>query len=206
MEIFIIIAVIVVLIPLLAFLWRYLSINVLNPSGKGADAKTRKILRKYALLRNYKVLDNLTFEIKGKPVHVQNVLIGFFGLLFVETRGARGEYYGEVESPRWIFTQENKRQPIENPLYTGQMAIQAVRPALAAKKIFNIPMERVAVISNSSKKTAFYVTQTDLVFTLKKFKGYVHRSKFEEDKEVDVEKVAAVIQEYSDACKAKFPQ
>lgn len=183
-------------------LYRYLRVNRFNPRGKGAEKHTRKVMQRYAVLHNYRTLSDLTFSLEGELIPVENVLVGYFGVLLVNTCGARGGYYGKVEDPEWIFLPEDdveagERESMPNPLYELNKAIRALRMEFADKKIYKVGIERAVVISNTSKKTAVYVTQEDLVFRKKELKGYLNRVKFDQDAGVAVDKVADAILEYS---------
>lgn len=174
------------------YLWVYLSANVLNPSGKNAYRATTRLLSRYAGIRRFKVLQNVTLSIDGKTAVVENMLIGFFGILIVHTCGARGEYYGTVDGDSWIITDDTKRTSIKNPLKEQQKAMALMRQVLAGNKLYNIPIENVVALTSRAKKTGLFITNTGQILMPGKLGGYLGKTKFDKDIGLDVEKIAAV--------------
>lgn len=75
---------------------------------KGIYGKQRvtAILRKYALLRYFKVLTDLeipTGSNGSQKIRIENVLVGFFGLLVVASIDRKGEFYGKRADKSWTY-------------------------------------------------------------------------------------------------------
>lgn len=186
----------------LFYLVRYMRINRWNARGKGAEKTTKRTLKRYALTRNFKVLTDVVIRHDDQLIDVEAVLVGFFGVLLVQTCGARGEYYGKIEDENWVFVLDDKkdldiREPMKNPLFLQRKAIQGLRQEFANRRIYNVDIDQAVVIGNSSRKTAVFVTQEDLLFTRKEFKAYLKRVKFDKDLGINVEDVSRAIEEHS---------
>jgi uncharacterized protein YhhL (DUF1145 family) len=178
----------------LLVLWRYLSINVLNPAGNGAAAKTRATLRRFAGIRRFQVLSDVTVEKKGKTARIENLMIGFFGVLMVHTLGARGEYYGTLDGDQWYVVLDQKRTAFPNPVTEQEKAEAVLRSIFADNKLYSIPIEHIVYISSKSKKTGLFITNSGEILTPGKLWDYLNKTKFEKDIGLDVEKVAKAIE------------
>lgn len=179
----------------LAYLWVYLRNNVLNKEGRGAEKKTARILKGFAGIRRFKVLSDVTLKADGKTAHVENMLIGFFGILIVHTLGARGEYYGTLDGENWILSREEgqQRRNFPNPVLEQQRALALMRSILSKRKLYNIPMEYVVYMADKGKKTGLFITHSGEILLPGKLKGFLHKTKFEKDTGLDVNKVAEAL-------------
>jgi hypothetical protein len=171
-----------------------LSVNVLNPEGKGAYRKTRRILAKFAMLRGFRVLTHVTIEHKGKRCAIENMLIGYFGILLVHTLGGRGEYYGQMDGKTWQRTLNEKKTAFPNPVLEQAEAMTALRAIFSQNKVFNIPMENIVSMTNRSKKTGLFITNDNKIFLPGKLRAYLDKTKFEKDVGIDVGKLTEIIE------------
>ncbi|MDL2232986.1 NERD domain-containing protein [Ruminococcaceae bacterium OttesenSCG-928-L11] len=197
MELILIIVMAVLFFGALGFGLYLLSINVLNPDGKGASKKTTRVLSKFALIRGFKVLTNVRFEHKGRAFHIENMLIGYFGILLVHTLGGRGEYYGQMDSKSWQLVRDEKKQVFPNPYLEQEDAMAALRSVFSQHKVFNVPMENLIVLTNKSRKTALFITNDNKIFFPGKLKPYLDKTKFEKDAGIDIQKVTQIIEALS---------
>lgn len=195
----IILALIVIAIIIAVIIgWNYLRWEILNPKGKGSDKATRRALLRYALPHNFKVLSNLEIDTGKGLATAENILIGFFGILVVRTCGQRAEYYGEMSGKDWaVIDNKGLKTRIPNPYYENEKAIQAIRALLAKNKIHNIGFENQVVMANKSDKTQVFVLHEDGIILKNKLSAHLNRAKFDEDKGVDPEKIAAVLEQYA---------
>lgn len=175
------------------FLLRYLQNNVLNPAGKGAEKITARTLTNYGRLRSFRVLRNLTLEVNGKTAYIENMLIGFFGILIVHTCGARGDFYGTVDGKDWILHQDSKRTTFPNPLLEQQKALAMLRSAFSKEKLYNLPMENLVVLTSRGSKTALYITHSGEILLPGKLRSYLDKTKFDKDLGLDVARIAEVV-------------
>lgn len=185
----IVIFLISVIIIVFFVLFLYLRHEVLEPGEKAAAKATRGILSRFGLLRGFKTLSNVVVKDNGGDVVIENMLIGYFGILLVRTLGARGEYYGTLDGEHWTLTAKDKKQILENPVKHLDREAAALRTALSKSKIYNIPIERIVYLSNKSRKTALYVTHNGEILLSGKLAGYLQKTKFEKDIGLDVKKI-----------------
>ncbi|MCL2056000.1 MAG: NERD domain-containing protein [Oscillospiraceae bacterium] len=174
---------------------RHLLLNVLNPDGKGAHRKTAAILQKYALIRGFKVLSGVTLRFKGDAFTIENMLVGFFGILIVSTMGGRGEYYGQIDGKQWQRVLGDEKKSFPNPIAEQDRAVAALRGVLSAKKLYNIPIEGLVYLSSGSKKTSLYVTHGGRILLPGQLAPYLRRTKFDKDTGLDVGKIEAAVRE-----------
>ncbi len=198
-------------IPTILFGLVCLAILIISMTWKGTRNPVRlkkrvsSILRKFALLRQYKVLDNLTLTVGTQTVTIDHLLVGNFGLIFVTDLVGRGDYYGELDDKNWVCNTFNKRDEAtlrvgsyENPLHHNQNCMKVVREILSAEKIFGIAMEDAAV--STHKRGDFLVTGgTNKAFNLRGLSPFLNKEKFQVDKGVDVEKITALLQSKQNA-------
>lgn len=189
------VAVVVMLAVSVALLGRYLSVNVLNPSGKGAHRKTTRILNKFGLIRGFKTLSDIPLTLDDKTAYIENILVGYFGILLVHTCGARGEYYGTVDGESWILSQEEgrNRTNFPNPLLEQQKTVALLRALFAKHKLYNIPIEHIVYITSRAKKTGVFITHSGEILMPGKLSSYLAKTKFEKDTGLDVQTVVDVV-------------
>lgn len=172
----------------------YLKVNFLNPSGKGAEKAIARQLSKFAVLRGFKVKSHVRFSYRGDVYYVENMLIGYFGILFVHTLGGTGEYYGKMEGKTWSRVFRQQKYTFPNPLAEQQKAMAALRAVLSKNRIFNIPMDGIAVLTSRSNKTALHITNGGEILLPGKLKGYLDKTKFEKDAGVDVMRIVKLLE------------
>jgi len=184
----------VILVCAVFFFIRHLRINVLNPTGKGEWKKCNRTLSRFALLRRYKVLDHVELRLGGERIVVENMLVGCFGILLVETMGMRGSYYGTASAPQWTLAKDDfHKESFPNPLLTQQRQIAALRELFAEKAIYKVPIEGVVVFTNKSNKTEVLVSGVSNLLMPGKLGGYLQQDRFEKDLGVDEEKLCALL-------------
>ena len=170
----------------------YLHRNVFNSEGKGAERQTGRILRRFALIRRLHVLECLELEQKDKKLVVGHLLIGSFGILLVDTMGARGEYYGQPDESNWALLCNGRRIVIKNPLRSQQEVMQSIRKQLAANNIYKVPMEQILYFTSASKKNQIYVNDERLI-RRGKLGSYLERNWFEQDNGINPDQIAEIL-------------
>lgn len=186
--------ILIALLALLQFVW-FLRVNVFNPQGKGAWKRTTRTLRRFALLRQFQVLDHVGLRDEEGAMEIENMLIGYFGILIVTTLGARGTYYGMPDSQEWSVVLGDKKQVFPNPIKQQKRQIAALRTLFTNHNIYKVPIERVIYFTNRSGKTEINVTDDGSMMLPGKLSGYLDRSWFEKDAGIDVKKLAALASE-----------
>lgn len=176
-----------------AAIFAYLRQEVFNTSSKAAAKATRGILSRFGIPRGFKVLSGVTLDNGGEKITIENMLIGYFGILLVRTLSSRGEYYGTLDSESWTLVSKDNKQALENPVKLLAREEAALRTVFSKNKAYNIPVERMVYISNKSSKTAVYITHNGEILLGGKLSGYLEKSKFEKDTGLDVKKIADIV-------------
>ena len=195
-------AVVVVLLVMGALLLRRRS---LHKKGVYAKRKVTAILKKYALLRYYKVLTDLELPAASggsRTVKIENVLVGFFGLLIVTSIDRKGEFYGKRTDKNWTYMlngEENAqdRETVPNPIVQNQDALAALRGVFSKEKVYNIPMEAIVVVAGNAKRTKLFISNCPEMFYLKELTKYLAKSKFDKDSQADVERLSQLLGQYA---------
>lgn len=169
----------------------YLNREVLNPKGIGAYKITSRILRRFGLIRGFKVLTN----IKVGGVVIENMLIGYFGILIVRTLGAKAEFYGTLDGDSWSLVIGGKKETVDNPVKQLQAEAAALRGFFSGKKVYNIPVETVVYLPSKSSKFALYITNNGEILTAGKLSAYLNTTKFEKDTGLDINKITGALLE-----------
>lgn len=181
-----ILAVIILIIVLFAFFKRQKSIKL----GKDGEKRVASALKKYAAIRSYKVINDLYLPLYDKTTQIDHVLIGFFGILVVETKNLSGEIYGDPKKKDWLHIMVKKNQvrhELYNPLMQNQTHIDCIRHHLGLENIYNINIESLIVFS--ANKVQLYIPKKLPIITFAKLKKYLRQPKYDKDMNVDVDKL-----------------
>ncbi|MCI8491548.1 nuclease-related domain-containing protein [Anaerotruncus sp.] len=154
--------------------------------------KVSKRLRTFAAPRGFRVLDNVRLVSGGLSGWADHVLVGYFGVLLVYDLCYGGEYYGANDDKQWIINDGGKRYAADNPRIHAQQCSGRVI-TLLREAGYRVNVDSVAVITVGGKKTESFL-KADNVIKLSKLGAYLGRGKFDEDKGLDVAKVAAVLE------------
>ena len=87
---------------------------------RGVDGKKKvaAILRRFTGIRSFRVLTDLTIHTAKKDVTIDHVLIGFFGILVVNTQNLPGSVYGDGRGKTWthVITKRAGRSRPPSPI------------------------------------------------------------------------------------------
>ena len=158
------------------------------------------ILNNYARPRHFRVLNNVAVETKDGTQTVDHVMVGYFGVLFVNDLLLHGDYYGELTDSQWICSKTDKQSDtttrigsVANPLLSARACMEATVDTLARHGVYNMPMEAVAV--KAHKKGQFVITGSkDCVFNLRSLRGFLQYNFFLKDTGLDVDKICAILE------------
>ena len=192
----IVIVVIAAVIAVAIAAW-YLRKSLLFSKGTYGKQTVKSILKRYALSRNYKVLENVTLNYEGKTQTIDFVLVGFFGLLFVSALQGKGDFYGDLKEPRWSFVDDEKKVRFDNPVLEMDKKIELFRRLMAQKKVYNLKVDSAVVIVGTKSDVPMYLShmrEENIVMTVKEFKRFLEKEKFEKDNNVDVEEIAKLLE------------
>lgn len=154
-----------------------------------------KIINRYAKLRKHKALSNIRLPYKKSNVLIDNIYIGYFGILVVGNIGFEGELYGNEKDSKWALYEKEGKTPIENQLLKLQQQVDAIRDIFIKEEIYKVDIKSCLVIWKSEKKLKSFVN-CDYIFRLNEFKRYITRSQFEQDKGIDIDKIISAFEKY----------
>ena len=186
----------VLTVALIVILAYYLVRFLHYRDGSLANRQVRSALNKFGIIRNYKVLSDLHLAVNGRSAHIDHMLIGFFGILFISTVNDTAEYYGTAKDQDWTKVAGEKREKMPNLYETNIQNIDVVREIFAKNNIFNIKMEGIVVFCGNPKKGLIGITGAQGLMDFKGFKAYLAKSKFEKDNDVDVPELQSVLLRY----------
>ncbi|MEG0017824.1 MAG: nuclease-related domain-containing protein [Hydrogenoanaerobacterium sp.] len=169
------------------FLWQ------MHISPNGQRGMVWHALRRYSAIRSYKVLADVTLTDGTKKVHLDYIMVGFFGLLLVNAEVQNADYYGGEKDEQWAFVKKDVKTRFDNPLKEGETAMELLRSSFAKNDIYSIQMEQIVVFTASFRKTALYVKDTLPVVKVRKLGAFLDKTRFEKDNDVDVEKLCEII-------------
>lgn len=165
---------------------------------KGVLGKRRvdTLLKKFGVIRNYRVLRDVTLVIGERRAKIEHMMVGFFGVLIASSVNDTAEYYGTVRDEYWTKVTDQKREKIENFERKNQQDIDVLREIFSKNGVYGIRMEGVVVFCGNHKKTLIGVTGSNALMDLRTFKAYLGKSKFEKDNDVDVPALCALLDKY----------
>ena len=126
---------------------------VRNDRKKGVDGtkKVSRVLKRFAGIRSFKVLNDLTLKTAKKNVHIDHILIGFFGIMVVNTQNLPGSIYGDGRGKNWthVVTKNGRetKTSFPNPLLENQQAVDAVREVLSTNSVYKVNIESWVVFT-----------------------------------------------------------
>jgi hypothetical protein len=157
-------------------------------------------LNKFAAPRKFRVLDNVEIESKNGKCTIDHVLVGYFGVLFVNDLTLQGDYTGNLVEGNWICSKTNRQDDtttrlgsVENPLVAAREFEAAARALLTANSVACPAMEAVVVTAHN--KGSFFITGSkDLVFNLRTLRLYLSMAAWiQKDEKVNIDRVCKVL-------------
>lgn len=161
---------------------------------KNKASKPLSAAKAFALTRQFTVISPANIAKDGKFADVDFIMVGFFGVLGVKCIGLGGEIYGNANDAMWLQVAGSKRVSFENPMLAAQKDARVIRDTLFEAKLKNITVDTVVVFAN--KKASLAIPRSTGHFTVKDFKKYLDKDKFEQDKGIDVAKTVQAIKKY----------
>ena len=165
----------VVLVALAVVLLWYLRKSMLFSKGNYGKKTVKSILNRYAISRNYKVLENVQLQLDGKTQTIDFVLVGFFGLLFVSALQGEGDFYGDLKEPRWSFVDadHDRKVRFDNPVLEMDKKVDLFRRLMSQKKVYNLKIDTAVVVVGTKSEVPMYLShmgEENIVMTVKDFK------------------------------------
>ena len=162
--------------------------------GIDGEKRVAAKLRKFAGIRSFKVMNDLYLPLYDKTTQIDHILIGFFGLIVVETKNIGGEVYGEPKKKDWLHIMGKERHTMYNPLMQNQTHIDCIRHLLGKENIYNVNIESLVVFTN--RKVALYIPKKLPVITIKRLPKYLRQERFAKDNNLDVDAVYHALMKY----------
>lgn len=170
----------------------------LMKKGVLGHRKVMSQLRRYAAIRRYRVLENVTIRSGDREAVIECLMVGFFGVLLVYAMNDTAEYYGDDKSKEWVRVTPKTRVKVPNTMKQASEAAELLREVFSKQKVYNIKVESATVFCGSVKKSLVAITNPQNLMLLGEFSKYLHRAKFEKDNDVDVPVLTEMIEK---ACK-----
>ncbi len=166
----------------------------LQKLGKEGEKQVSRILRRYARLRSYKVIDDLYLPLYDKTTQIDHVLIGFFGILVVETKNLKGEIYGEPKKKDWLHIVGGKRRSLYNPLLQNQTHIDCIRYLCGKENLYNLNIESLVVFTQ--RKSTLYLPNNLPIIRVERLRRFLRQPRFQQDHNFDVEQIYGILKKY----------
>ena len=167
---------------------------------KSAHRRVSSALRRFASIRGYRVLDDVTIKADGRTLHVDHILVGYFGMLLVADLCQADDYYGHIDDRNWSCntrgaedTPSMRKGSIPNPLPNNTKCIELIRGIFSKNGVYNISIDSVAVAAHP-RSTLYISGRKESVLTLAELRSLLGKSKYSQDNGVDVEKLCSLLQ------------
>lgn len=162
--------------------------------GKYGKDVVTAALKKFSSPRKMTVLSDVSISDGNKTTSFDHVLIGYFGVLFLQSIQGKGSFYGDSTQKEWTFTRDKEKITFVNPLDEMAEKIELFRSVLGKNKIYNVPVESAIVVIGLSDEPKLYLSNVpeNAVLTEKTLPAFLRNSKFELDNQIDPEAVAAL--------------
>ena len=112
----------------------------------------------------------------------------------VKCVGLGGQIYGNPGDPMWLQVDAEKRISFENPMRAAEADTRLVRDTLFTANLRGILGETVCVFTN--KKATLALPRGTGHYTLKDFKALLGKSKYEQDKGVDIPQTVDAVKKW----------
>lgn len=165
-----------------------------NLSDSKKSAELLRVTRRFAALHQYQVIAPAQLAKDGKFADLDFILVGWFGLLCVKCIGLGGQIYGSLEDEMWLQLDGDKRVSFANPMRAAEADTRLVRDTLFAAKLRNIGVETVCVFTN--KSATLMLPRTTGHYTVKEFRALLDKSKYDQDKGVDIPKTVEAVKKW----------
>ena len=165
-----------------------------NREGARKSAPALNPTRRFAALHQYQVIAPAQIAKDGKFADLDFILVGWFGLLCVKCIGLGGQIYGSPDDAMWLQIDGDKRISFANPIRAAEADTRLVRDTLFAANLRGIQVETVCVFTN--KKATLALPRGTGHYTLKEYKALLGKSKYEQDKGVDIPKTVQAVKQW----------
>ena len=156
--------------------------------------KTKSALLRFAKIKDYKLFSNITIDCNGVKTHFDYLVVGLFGLLAVNVLEPTGEYCGEENQEKWVYSNNKVRDYIENPIKQNQEALTTLKKMIGKElNIYKYSLESITVFGGRESKTQIYTKADDKICYAKNLGNLLKNSKFDANNNMNIEAVANLI-------------
>ena len=151
----------------------FVILHMLYVTGQRSRSMLIGKLKRYAGIRSFQVLNDITLPYKGQNVHIDHILVGF-----------------------WTNVLDKdgfKKKRIPNPLRESEQMELALRSVFSEEGVYKISIEPIVVFT--ANRMLKMTGPGDLpVVKIGKLRSYLAQPRFDKDRDVDVKQVCSVIQ------------
>lgn len=186
----------ILIVLILASLLSYLNRGAYFKKGEYGKHFVAKQLKSFSSNRDVTVLSDVTVNDGEKAVTFEHVLIGYFGVLFLQSIQGAGSFWGDGKQEYWAFTDSGKSKIIfKNPLSEMDEKVQVFRRALGKHKVYNVPVHSAVVIVTMGQSPKMYLSNLKdegSILLEKQLREYLYSETFEQDNKIDPKSIAEV--------------
>ena len=158
-----------------------------------------KALKRYASPRGMTVLSDVSISNGNENAHFDHVLIGYFGVLFVQSIQGAGSFWGDGKQDTWAFSDEKSKTKLlfKNPFDEMNAKLSIFRSVLAQNKQYKVPVDSAVVIVTLGDAPRMYLSNikdSDTIMLDSQLSAFLRNERFEKDNGVDVEAVSKLFQ------------
>lgn len=158
----------------------------------GSSNKAVAVARSFARSHRFRLIAPAHLLAGKKGAKLDAIIVGYFGVLGVIGLGYNGNVYGAANEDEWLQINEGgQRTYFPNPMDEASAAVRVIRNTLSTPKLKQIPVEVVAVFTDSTVQLA--VPKTAGPHSLKTFKALLQKEKYLDDTGLDLDTVEAAI-------------
>lgn len=156
-----------------------------------------KALKKFASIREMTVLSDVAVKNADRTILFDHVLVGYFGVLFVQTIQGKGSFYGDSKEPVWTFTDEKQKVTFKNPLTEMEEKVEQFREVLAKNKIYNVSIESAVTVVSLGEEPKMYLSNipdSANILLEKELMPLLRKERFEKDNQIDPKAILALFE------------
>ena len=169
--------------------------NLSPRKDKGRNHGTGKavsLLHRFALSNRYKFIKSVDLPGTEKPVHIDALIVGEFGILGINAYGYDQQIFGDAKDKQWLRVgRQNSRTYFDNPIDEANRSVQALRKVVQKTKHKNVSIEIVCVFTNG--KAQIGVKKGTGQLTMPELRSKLGKDKYQQDNGVDTEQVENTI-------------
>ncbi|MBE6887221.1 MAG: NERD domain-containing protein [Ruminococcaceae bacterium] len=173
--------------------------NFFKNRQKQDSAKTAfsRTMHRIAVLKNYEVMENVTFEFNGEKFSFDVVLLSGYGTVGIKACYAKGDIYGGVNDVNWLCvpnTTLSHKEYFENPVRQLGGSVRFFKDIYKAEKVKGGSADSFVVFPFS--KTTLYLGKNAPAYTLGDAQDVLSGQKYAADNSADVAAMKTALEKY----------